>query len=170
MNGDQLLRLVVRPTLAGLGARFATSAAERLVLGTLAHESGGFKHIRQVLAGGRDGEGRGFGQVERATLADLYRNFLAFRPDLLDRLDQFLAPAPAAEDQLATNLAYGVAVCRLVYFRVPAALPEADDLADLAAYWKAHYNTYLGAGTVEKWLGDYDRHVAPIYAAERARR
>jgi hypothetical protein len=44
-------------------------------------------------------------------------------------------------------------MCRVHYYRVPAALPPAGDLAEQAAYWKRYYNTELGRGTVEHFLG-----------------
>ena len=34
----------------------------------------------------------------------------------------------------------------------PEALPEAGDLEGQAAFWKQHYNTPLGAGTVGKYM------------------
>ena len=60
--------------------------------------------------------------------------------------------APAFSDEnLATNLMYGAAVCRLCYYRQPEALPEAGDIEGQAAFWKQHYNTPFGAGTVSKY-------------------
>lgn len=53
---------------------------------------------------------------------------------------------------LITDLAYATAMARLVYYRRPEPLPEAHDLDGLARYWKAHFNTDLGAGTVEGFL------------------
>ena len=35
--------------------------------------------------------------------------------------------------------------------RQPEALPEAGDIEGQAAFWKQHYNTPLGAGTVSKY-------------------
>jgi len=47
---------------------------------------------------------------------------------------------------LMVDLRYATAIARLVYWRVPKRLPEADDIEALARYWKTHYNTPLGAG------------------------
>ena len=47
---------------------------------------------------------------------------------------------------------YGAAVCRLCYYRKPDALPEAGDIEGQAAFWKQHYNTPLGKGTVTKYV------------------
>ena len=46
----------------------------------------------------------------------------------------------------------GPAVCRLCYYRKPDALPEAGDIEGQAAFWKQHYNTPLGKGTVTKYV------------------
>jgi hypothetical protein len=46
-------------------------------------------------------------------------------------------------------------MCRVRYLRAPGTLPLANDVGAIAAYWKLHYNTPLGAGTptefVAKW-------------------
>ena len=47
---------------------------------------------------------------------------------------------------LDTNLAYATAMARMLYWRKPEALPAADDIPGLAAYWKRHYNTAAGRG------------------------
>jgi hypothetical protein len=41
--------------------------------------------------------------------------------------------------------------------RVPTPLPDATDVPALAAYWKKHYNTHLGSGTVVKAIKKYER-------------
>ena len=46
----------------------------------------------------------------------------------------------------------GPAVCRLCYYRKAEALPEAGDIEGQGQYWKAHYNTPLGKGTVTKYV------------------
>ena len=62
------------------------------------------------------------------------------------------APNLSMDENLATNLMYGAAVCRLCYYRKPDALPEAGDIEGQAAFWKQHYNTPLGKGTVTKYV------------------
>lgn len=155
---DDLVRDVVRPVLAELG--LASPAAERLLIGTAAHESH-FGELRQNAAGGRPGVARGIYQIEPWVVRDFHRSWLAYRPVWRDRLAQFDAQAPALEARLAGDLCWQTAVARLLYYRVPDALPAADDVAGLARYWKRHWNTAAGAGTVERWVADWDRLVAP---------
>ncbi|WP_338030741.1 hypothetical protein [Entomobacter blattae] len=42
------------------------------------------------------------------------------------------------------NLAYGAALCRILYLRAKAQLPDARDAAALSIYHKQVYNTALG--------------------------
>ena len=47
---------------------------------------------------------------------------------------------------------------RLHYYRVPQPLPDAD-LLQVAAYWKRHYNTTLGKGTINQFMRNYRTYV-----------
>ena len=99
-----------------------------------------------------DGPALGLWQVEPSTQNDLYTNFLNYRPELSFQLMELRAPNLSMAENLATNLMYGAAVCRLCYYRKPDALPEAGDIEGQAAFWKQHYNTPLGKGTVTKYV------------------
>ena len=122
-------------------------AAEELVLETAIVESD-LTYLKQ------HGEGPALGlwQIEPATHDDLYTNFLNYRPELGSKLMELRAPNLSMGENLATNLMYGAAVCRLCYYRKPEALPVAGDIEGQAAFWKQHYNTLLGAGTVSKYV------------------
>jgi hypothetical protein len=56
------------------------------------------------------------------------------------------------------NLHFAAAMCRIHYYRVPEALPEAGDISRQAEYWKAHYNTPLGAGTEQEYLTNWYKY------------
>ncbi len=147
---------VVRPTLQALG--LWSPAAENLVLGTACQESG-LDLLNQV-TGPSDlalGPGIGFFQIELATHDDIWANFLHYRAELAAKVAALLAPAPTRGQQLASNLAYACAICRIDYERAPEKLPDASDFAALSAYWKRHYNTGKGAGTPEEWAANYQR-------------
>ena len=62
------------------------------------------------------------------------------------------APNLSMDENLATNLMYGAAVCRLCYYRKAESLLEAGDIEGQGQYWKTHYNTPLGKGTVTKYV------------------
>lgn len=146
------LRLVVSRALEQL--QLAEPVAVDLVLGTAAHESGGFVHLTQ-----KPGPALGLWQIEPATHRDLYENFLRFREPLLTRLTRLWATEPARDMQLASNLAYGAAICRLIYYRAPDPLPEPGNVERLAMYWKRFYNTAAGKGTPQQFIDDYRRYV-----------
>lgn len=140
--------LVVRPTLSHIG--LWSSAAENLLVGTALQESG-LRHLRQL----GDGPARGLYQIEPATEADLWRNFLPNRPGLAASLEGLLATVPSRTEQLTTNLAYATAVARLVYLRHPEPLPAAEDVAGMARYWKRHFNTARGKGSAAAFILNY---------------
>ena len=145
MLASQTRSLVIRPALKKL--KLWSPSAEELVLGTAIVESG-LTYLKQH----GDGPALGLWQVEPATHDDLYTNFLNFRPKLGSKLIELRATGLSLNENLATNLMYGAAVCRLCYYRKPDALPEAGDIEGQAAFWKEHYNTIFGAGTVSKYV------------------
>ena len=142
---SQTRSLVIRPALKKL--RLWSPSAEELVFGTAIVESG-LTYLKQH----GDGPALGLWQVEPATHDDLYTNFLNYRPELGNKLMELRAAGLSLDENLATNLMYGAAVCRLCYYRKPDALPEAGDIEGQAAFWKQHYNTIFGAGTVSKYV------------------
>ena len=145
LAATQILSMVIMPSLSKIN--LWSPSAEELVLGTAIVESG-LTYIRQW----GDGPALGLWQVEPSTQNDLYTNFLNYRPELGSQLMELRAPNLSMDENLATNLTYGAAVCRLWYYRKPDALPEAGDIEGQAAFWKKHYNTPLGKGTVTKYV------------------
>ena len=145
MPASQIRSLVIKPALEKLS--LWSPSAEELVLGTAIVESG-LTYLKQ------HGEGPALGlwQVEPATHEDLYTNYLHYRQDLGMALAELRAAGASMDDNLAANLLYGAAVCRLIYYRRPEPLPEAGDIEGQAAFWKQHYNTLLSAGTVSKYV------------------
>ena len=136
---------VIAPALDKLN--LWSRSAEELVLGTAIVESG-LTWLRQW----GDGPALGLWQVEPSTQNDLYTNFLHYRPELGSKLIELRAAGLSLDENLTTNLMYGAAVCRLCYYRKPDALPAAGDIEGQAAFWKQHYNTPLGKGTVSKYV------------------
>lgn len=144
---------VLRPTLQRID--MGGEAAEVLLLGTAIQESD-LLHRRQL--GG--GPGRGLFQMEPATHDDLWRNYLAYRPELaaLARA-QRSDPDGDPLDELEHNDRYAATMARLHYRRVPDPLPAADDIEAMARYWKRHYNTHQGAGRPEQFVAKWHLNV-----------
>ena len=62
--------------------------------------------------------------------------------------------------RVGTAKAEGVGRADTIQFWMsPEPLPAANDIAALAAYWKAHYNTLEGRGTAAEWALLYRKHV-----------
>ena len=152
IDPQQFRDLVIGPSLRSIG--LWSPSAEQLLLATAVVESG-LRSLKQIA-----GPALGVYQIEPRTHDDIWRNFLAYRRELASPVEELMAQANTPWFiQLVWNLAYATAMARLVYYRRPEPLPEADDLVGVAEYWKAHYNTVKGAGTVAGFL----RLVEPVF-------
>ncbi len=107
LNPDQFRSHVIRPTLATIGLQ--SRAAECLLLGTALVESG----LTALVQKGRE-PALGVYQVEPGTHADIWKNFLAFRPALALKVAKLRALPNPDHGQLVWNLGYATAVARLV--------------------------------------------------------
>ncbi|HUZ74913.1 MAG TPA: hypothetical protein VMU87_18155 [Stellaceae bacterium] len=145
IDPSDLLHRVIRPTLSTLG--LDGPDADALLLATAAQESGCGDRLAQLA-----GPALGLWQMEPATHGDIIGNFLGTRPTLARAVAALALPAMTRVEQLAGNLYYACAMARLVYRRAPAPLPPWNDADAQARYWKDHYNTPRGAGTVEQFL------------------
>lgn len=156
---------VIAPVLGQLAAAapaLRSDAAAELLVGTVAVEStiAGVTRLRQ-----QSGPALGLYQIEPASHDDLFESFLRFRPRLRGIAESFRASRPAAQTQLATNLAYATAIARLIYWRSPHPLAPAGDIAGHAAVWKRDYNTAAGSGSEGRFLSAWARYVAPTLHA-----
>lgn len=157
----QLHRFVVRPALAHIG--LAGIDAERLVIGTALTESG-LVYLDQKGRGGEQGWGPALGlwQMKQRTFDDHMRWAQARRPDIYAALDDLACAGVGARflrdgwRQLAGNLFFAAAMCRVHYFRAPERLPI--DMDGMAAMWKLRYNSPLGAGREI----DFKTRAAPV--------
>lgn len=145
MDLKQLHTFIVQPTLATLG--LGGKGAERMVLATGLIESR-LQYISQVPSG----VAKGIFQMEKATHDDIWQNFLSFKAQLKDGVNDFIIPHQASFDQLCGNLYYATAMCRIHYLRQKAPLPSGDSLEEIVDYWKQYYNTPQGAGNVQEAL------------------
>jgi hypothetical protein len=144
----QLLARAIVPAAVALG--LDSPAWRVLGIGTAAAETGG-AYIAQYPTG----PALSPFQIEPATAADVLRRvemidpvkFNALRPMRISGLD------PVA--QLDVNLLYAAAICRLKYWLIENPLPAANDLVGFGVYWKAWYNTGLGAGNVNDFVSRF---------------
>ena len=150
---NQIRQFIVAPTLKAIG--LWSAQAESLVLGTGAHESAGFQYLHQV-----NGPALSWFQIEPATYQDVLDNTLPGLPAALKSALRGMVPHQYAgwppADYLMMSPAWAVAICRILYYRHPPAIPV--DLPGQAAMWEKYYNTPLGAGTASEWLANYNRY------------
>jgi len=152
LNVKQLREYVIRPVLRELD--MYSEAAEQLLLGTAAQESG-FEFIHQI--GG--GPALGLWQMEPATHNDIANNYLKYRPELAAAIFRASGCAGLEANNLLKNLSYACAFARVHYWRVKESLPP--DLLGQAKYYKVYYNTPLGKATVHDYVQKYERLVRP---------
>ena len=151
MNADQLRHIIVKPALEAIG--LWSEAAENLVMGTAAQESH-LEYVKQL-----NGPALGLFQMEPATYHDLWDSYLGHRPELASKIRQAIeynGGIPPAS-RMCWDLRFAAIMCRIHYRRIPKALPDAEDIWALAAYWKKFYNTPLGAGTEAQFADNYRR-------------
>ncbi|MBJ7539882.1 hypothetical protein [Marinomonas transparens] len=156
LNLSQFREYVVIPALSQLSGISYSLAADQLVMGTLAQESHG-TYIKQL----GKGPAMGLFQMEPATHADLWLNFIQFRRPIQNSLlvmtsdsvdEKYVSDGFPDHNALVWNNRYAAAMCRVHYYRVKYALPKANNIKALAQYWKDYYNTVHGAGTAEEFI------------------
>ncbi len=153
---EQIRLFIVRPAIERLG--HWSPAAEQLVMATGMAESG-FQFIDQVDKASKPGPAYGWWQMEMPTDEDIWGNYLRYRNDLAMKVRQLMILTISGADNLHGNMFYAAAMCRLQYLRAGGTLPDIADIDGAAAYWKKHYNTVRGAGTVESFRAK----AAPVY-------
>lgn len=148
MKSKAQLKSEIESTLTAIDLH--SDEAVNLLLGTCAQESASGKYRRQL----GDGPALGIYQMEPFTYNDCFTNFLKYKPNLLAKilkvsgLDKF----PDAEE-MVNNDVFAACMCRVRYLRAPGSIPKT--IEGQAAYWKQHYNTRLGKGTVEEYLKNW---------------
>lgn len=160
LDARQLRDLCVRPALAALGLPGGLPM-EKLVMGTAAHESDGFRYIHQL----GKGPALSLWQVEPATARDALDRAPLRQVAIMTELAGGTAYPGGIISQLPGNLYLGAAMCRLVYYLKPfkAADLYNGETGALAVIWKRWYNSPLGAGTEGKFIENWQRYCAEIY-------
>lgn len=150
----QFSEFVVVPTLKKIG--LFSEAAHNLLMGTALQESDSLVYIDQTTKG--PGPGYGIFQMERLTCNDMWNRVLPLHPALHTHIIEVRGAWPSDRVlALHGNHNYAAAMCRVKYFSIPTSLPGARDRLGLAEYWKQHYNTYEGKGTIQEFLDKYKK-------------
>lgn len=166
MNAQQFDQMILRPVLAALHPLIPNSeSARRLLLGTAAHESGGFRWIDQITGNPLDPDGPAFSyfQIERRTHDDVWDSFLAFRAELAARIQRFSISGIETVKQMQGNAYYATAIARVIYYRDRHPLPAADDLDGMADTYKRVYNTAAGKATPQDFKNAVNQFVKGVW-------
>ncbi len=138
----ELREYVIRPTLKQLGQY--SRAAENLLLGTAAQESGLGTHLKE-----EHSHGLGIYRISRQRHIKVWDQYLVNFPQLasdvrgLASQHEFLEH-PHAE--LTTNLSYATAIAWAIYCQHGVVLPQNPDNAEaLAQQWLQHFHRAGGA-------------------------
>lgn len=148
----QLRDYIIIPSLKGVS--LYSDAAVNLLLGTCAQESAMGKYIAQYPTP----IAKGIFQMENATHEDIWDNYLIYRQDTYSAVASYCRSSAGNPEAMIYDLRYAAVMCRIHYKRVPAALPDKDDVLGMAEYWKRHYNTVKGAGSVDEFIENYHRY------------
>lgn len=156
----ELRDYVIRPVLKSFGQY--NPAAEALLLGTAAVETGLGSHLKE-----KHLRGLGVYRIDPLTHIHLWDTYLAQHEDLASKTrgmasqHRFLS-TPHAE--LATNLSYSTAIAWMIYLRADKPLPEADNLEELALYWKRHFHK-RGHPDIDEFIRAYKTYILSSKAA-----
>lgn len=94
------------------------------------------------------GAGRGANQIDPIGLDDIKLNSTEHFQEVLEHFGYWIPDIHI--DQVQNDPLLSFVLCRLHYKRVPEVIPMTR--AKRAEYWKKHYNTELGKGTVKHYL------------------
>ena len=148
INKDHLRKLI--RTVLIESDLYSEDAVELLML-TAAQESKLGYWLEQL----DGGPARGIFQMEPATEKDLWINYLEYRPNKADIIKRYDS---SDSQDLWFNLGYQIIIARMNYIRRPEALPPHNDIFAMARYWKKHWNTYEGVGTVQEAVEAYEKY------------
>ena len=116
----------------------------------LIYETGMAESGYRALVQGGGGPALSFFQIEPATARDIFNNYVEYREPLVQALIILGIDPMDLDFSVKTNIAVAICMCRFHYRRVPSAIPKTKE--GRAKYWKKHYNTKLGKGTIEHYL------------------
>ncbi len=126
--------------------------AEQLLLATAIQESH-LIHRKQI-----GGPALSYFQIEPKTHGDIWDNFLKDRPQLYRKITQLMSQPTANKiKELENNDKYATAIARIHYLRIPAPLPQFNDIPKMAAYWKKYYNTAIGKGREVDFINNWKK-------------
>lgn len=144
MESQQLLDLIIVPTLKYMGGGYDSKNARMLLLSTAAIESNCGYYIKQI-----NGPALGVWQMEPRTHLSIYRNCDALKTvgvnnsEIYDKLISLnLKMSKVGISRLITSPMYACAMARLKYSMFKEQLPDYNYIEGQYSYWGRLYNTH----------------------------
>lgn len=148
---QQFRTYIIEPVLSRLQL-YSKDAEELLVFTCAAETNGGQSFVQDA------GPALGIYQCEPNTHTDIWINYIRQHNSLATLMAMHLGctriPAP---ERLVYDLWYATAMARIHYLRNKTNLPKADDVNELWAYYKEHYNTAGGAAQQAPTIKKYQK-------------
>lgn len=152
MNKQQLLELVVQPTLAELRNG---PTGETAIMMIIAHESKRGHYLKQYPTG----PAWGLIQMEEKTHNSTWANGDSIWINAMNTgvitTQEYASRIHPSHERLAWDLRYNVFMARQRLFMKPGALPK--DHNELSKYLKVHWNSILGAADDLSYVRDYNK-------------
>lgn len=157
----QFRTLIIQPALKAINTY--STQAEELLVATCAQESLGGTYIAQLQADGQVGPAYGWCQMEDATHDSLWKVYLAQHTNLglmiLRACNYRMQPN---FKMLMYNSFYAAMMARVFYMQFSEALPAAEDIEAIWAYYKKYWNTDKGAATHDQFVSNYYKFTKKI--------
>lgn len=134
---------LIERVLMSFDPKLHSEKAVTLLLCTAAQESQFGTALRQY----GSGPAVGAFQQEPTTFRWLQTKFAGEYPSLLQRYPM----------EMEWDLRLAIIMARLRYRVVPEELPATVE--GMAAYWKKYYNTPKGKGTIDEFMGNWEKYV-----------
>jgi hypothetical protein len=166
MDCNQLRTIIVAPVIKEISINSDSSwqhvtkysqECEDLLVGTYAQESGCGRYIKQLY-----GPALGPWQMEPKTHDDVWKFYINTRIKIGGTILKMcqMSSQPAAS-MMVDNIRYACCMARVYYLYIDFIKklnkPIPTTLEGQAQYWKEHYNTMQGKGTVEEYIANYKR-------------
>lgn len=135
-----------------------STAAEVLILGTIAQESLAGTYLFQL----NGGPARGIGQMEPRTEADIWKYHIT-RHNKQHVVAVVTGVSGPDVDALTYNIAYQILMMRYHYLRVPVALPKNPlDIYAMGVYWDKYYNINPDHGFPDDFVDNYKEYILNV--------
>ena len=166
MDCNQLRTLIVEPVIREIAVNSDPSwhqitryskECEDLMIGTYAQESACGRYIKQIV-----GPALGPWQMESKTHDDVWKLYINSRMKIGGTILKMCQMSnPPAASMMIDNIRYACCMARVYYLYIDFVKklnkPIPTTLEGQAQYWKEHYNTSQGKGTVEEYIANYKR-------------